>query len=91
MDFRLSAEEEELRNASRRSCARNWRRWSEFENAPDIFEGSRWKSRAKLSRDPEINRYLALMEELAKRAEAKGYGISTCPRNTAAWTSATWR
>src|SRR6185295_4074300 len=41
-----------------------------FDGAPDIFEGSRWKSRAKLSRDPEVQRYIALMEGLKKKAEA---------------------
>ena len=45
---------------------------AEFENAPDIFEGSRWKSRAKLSRDPEVQHYLELMEALEKKAEARG-------------------
>lgn len=44
----------------------------EFANAPDIFEGSRWKSRVKSSQDPEIQRYLAIMEDLEKKAEANG-------------------
>ena len=45
---------------------------SEFAYAPDIFEGSRWKSRVKSSADPEVRRYLEIMEGLEKRAEAKG-------------------
>lgn len=44
----------------------------EFTNAPDIFEGSRWKSRVKSSDDPEIKRYLGIMESLEKKAEVKG-------------------
>ena len=44
----------------------------EFVHAPDIFEGSRWKSRVKSSRDPEIRRYLKIMEALEQKAEAAG-------------------
>jgi acyl-CoA dehydrogenase len=45
---------------------------AEFANAPDIFEGSRWKSRVKNSPEPEIQRYLGIMAELERKAEAKG-------------------
>ena len=45
---------------------------AEFANAPDIFEGSRWKSRVKNNPDPEIQRYLGIMSELERKAEAKG-------------------
>jgi acyl-CoA dehydrogenase len=53
---------------------------SELENAPDIFEGSRWKSRAKLSRDPEVQRYIDLMEGLEKKAQAKGLWFFDVPK-----------
>ena len=81
MDFRLSAEEESLRKA-----VENFVRdeliplEAEFVHAPDIFEGSRWKSRVKSSPDPEIQRYFALMTELEKKAEAKGLWRLDVPR-----------
>jgi acyl-CoA dehydrogenase len=52
----------------------------QFLNAPDIFEGSRWKSRAKLSRDPEIRRYIEIMESLEKKAEASGLWYLDVPK-----------
>jgi len=73
MDFRLSPEEENLRE--------NVERFVRYEliplelelaNAPDIFEGSRWKSRVKSSEDPEIQRYVAMMEALERKAEERG-------------------
>jgi acyl-CoA dehydrogenase len=73
VDFRLSLEEESLRQKVAEFVrAELIPREAEFDNAPDIFEGSRWKSRAKLSRDPEIKRYVEIMEGLEKKAEAKG-------------------
>jgi acyl-CoA dehydrogenase len=51
-----------------------------FEGAPDIFEGSRWKSRAKLSRDPEIKRYIGIMEGLKNKAEARRLWFLDVPR-----------
>ena len=62
---------------------------SEFANAPDIFEGSRWRSRVKSSQDAEIQRYVAMMEELEKRLQSKGCGTSMCQKNMAVWKSAT--
>jgi len=73
MEFRLSPDEAELRNAVAtfvRDALIPLE--AEFEHAPDIFEGSRWKSRVKSSQDPEIKRYIAIMEELEKKAEAQG-------------------
>jgi acyl-CoA dehydrogenase len=52
----------------------------EFEHAPDIFEGSRWKSRVKSSPEPEIKRYLEIMEGLEKKAEAQGLWQLDVPR-----------
>ncbi len=73
MDFRLSVDEESLRQ-SVAEFVRDELLWlePEFVDAPDIFEGSRWKSRVKSSQDPEIQRYVALMSDLEKRSEAKG-------------------
>src|SRR6185436_194427 len=73
MEFRLSPEEEELRTAVAVFVRDELTPLeAEFEHAPDIFEGSRWKSRVKSSEDPEVKRYLAIMEDLAKKAETKG-------------------
>src|SRR5207245_6215183 len=47
---------------------------------PDIFEGSRWKSRAKLSHDPEVKRYVEMMENLEKQAEARGLWYLDVPK-----------
>jgi acyl-CoA dehydrogenase len=71
MDFRLSSTEEELRKKVEAFVHDELIPLEpEFVRAPDIFEGSRWKSRAKLSRDPEIRRYIEIMEGLEKKAEA---------------------
>ena len=73
MDFQLSPEEESLRKRVEAFVRDELIPLEpEFENAPDIFEGSRWKSRARLSRDPEINRYIEIMEALERKAEAAG-------------------
>ena len=81
MDFRLSETEEKLRQTVVAFVREELRPLEqEFEKAPDIFEGSRWKSRAKLSREPEIRRYLALMEGLEKKAEAKGLWYLDVPK-----------
>jgi acyl-CoA dehydrogenase len=73
MEFRLSPEEENLRKAVQEFVrAELIPLEPEFADAPDIFEGSRWKSRVKSSPDPEILRYVAIMESLEKKAEAKG-------------------
>lgn len=73
MEFRLSAEEEALRqNVEEFVRAELIPLEAEFGDAPDIFDGSRWKSRVKSSADPEIRRYVALMENLEKKAEAQG-------------------
>jgi acyl-CoA dehydrogenase len=81
MEFRLSAEEEKLRQV-----VEDFVRGEliplepEFEHAPDIFEGSRWKSRVKSSPEPEIKRYLEIMEGLEKKAEAQGLWQLDVPR-----------
>jgi acyl-CoA dehydrogenase len=73
MDFRLSQEEESLRSRIEAFVRDELISLEpEFENAPDIFEGSRWKTRARLSRDPEVIRYIEIMEGLEKKAEAAG-------------------
>jgi len=73
MDFNLSPEEEILRKVVEEFVRDELVPLEpEFLNAPDIFEGSRWKSRVKSSQDPEIKRYLAIMSDLQKKAEAKG-------------------
>lgn len=73
MEFRLSAEEEALRQKVEEFVrAELIPLEPEFADAPDIFDGSRWKSRVKSSTDAEIRRYLALMEELEKKAETQG-------------------
>jgi len=73
MDFNLSPEEETLRKVVEEFVRDELVPLEpEFLNAPDIFEGSRWKSRVKSSQDPEIKRYLAIMSDLQKKAEAKG-------------------
>ena len=73
MDFRLSPEEETLRKTVEDFVReRLIPLEAQFEDAPDIFEGSRWKSRARLSRDPVIMRYIQIMEDLEKQAEAQG-------------------
>jgi len=73
MDFRLSEEEESLRKRVEEFVRDELMPLEpEFANAPDIFEGSRWKSRARLSGDPEINRYIEIMEALERKAEAAG-------------------
>jgi acyl-CoA dehydrogenase len=73
MDFHLSKAEESLQKKVEAFVREELIPLeSEFEGAPDIFEGSRWKSRAKLSRDPEVHRYIEIMERLEKKAEAEG-------------------
>jgi acyl-CoA dehydrogenase len=81
MDFRLSSTEEGLRKKVDEFVRDKLVPLEpEFLHAPDIFEGSRWKSRAKLSRDPEIRRYIELMEGLEKKAEASGLWYLDVPR-----------
>jgi acyl-CoA dehydrogenase len=73
VDFRLSPEEETLRKTVEEFVREHLIPLEpQFEDAPDIFEGSRWKSRARLSHDPVIMRYIEIMEGLEKQAEAQG-------------------
>jgi alkylation response protein AidB-like acyl-CoA dehydrogenase len=73
VDFRLSPEEETLRKTVEEFVREHLIPLEpQFEDAPDIFEGSRWKTRARLSRDPVIMRYIEIMEGLEKQAEAQG-------------------
>jgi hypothetical protein len=65
MDFRLWSAEESLRKKVEEFVRDELIPLEpEFLHAPDIFEGSRWKSRAKLTRDPEIRRYIEVMDGL---------------------------
>jgi acyl-CoA dehydrogenase len=81
MDFRLSSTEESLRKKVEEFVRDELIPLEpEFLTAPDIFEGSRWKSRAKLSRDPEIRRYIEIMEGLEKKAEAAGLWYLDVPQ-----------
>jgi acyl-CoA dehydrogenase len=81
MDFRLTQEEENLRRRVE-DFVRDELIPQEpvFAGAPDIFEGTRWKSRATLSRDPEIKRYIAVMDELEKKAKAEGFWHLDVPK-----------
>jgi acyl-CoA dehydrogenase len=81
MDFRLSSAEEGLRQKVEEFVREELVPLEpEFSNAPDIFEGSRWKSRAKLSRDPEIRRYIEIMEGLENKAQAAGLWYLDVPQ-----------
>jgi alkylation response protein AidB-like acyl-CoA dehydrogenase len=81
MDFRLSPEEETLRQKVARFVQEELVPLERvFDNAPDIFEGSRWKGRAKLSNDPEVLRYVGIMEALEKKAEARGLWYLDVPK-----------
>ncbi len=81
MDFRLSPEEESLRVKVERFVREELIALEpDFERAPDIFMGSRWKSRAKLSSDPEVKRYTDLMEGLEKKAEERGLWYLDVPK-----------
>jgi len=81
MDFRLSSTEEGLRKKVEEFVRDELIPLEpEFLRAPDIFEGSRWKSRAKLSRDPEIRRYIEIMEGFEKKAEAAGLWYLDVPQ-----------
>lgn len=81
MDFRLTADEEALRQVVERFVREELIPLeAEFAGAPDIFEGSRWKSRVKTSEDPEIKRYLGLMEELEHKAAAAGLWYLDVPK-----------
>ena len=80
MDFRLSPEEEILRKTVEEFVREELIPLeAEFENAPDIFEGSRWKSRAKLSRDPVIT---PLRRNNGRSREAGGGARSLVPRRS---------
>jgi len=73
VNFQLSRDEENLRRLVEAFVREELMPLEEeFENAPDIFEGSRWKSRAVLSRDVRVKRYVEIMGELEKKAQARG-------------------
>ena len=81
MDFHLSEQEESLRKVVEGFVRDQLIPLEpEFDNAPDIFEGSRWKTRAKLSRDPEIKRYVEIIEGLEKKAETVGLWYLDVPK-----------
>ncbi len=81
MNFRLSQEEEALRREVE-GFVRGELVPIEglFDDAPDIFAGSRWKSRARLSENPEVKRHLAIMEELERKARARGLWYLDVPK-----------
>jgi acyl-CoA dehydrogenase len=81
VNFQLSPEEESLRKAVEEFVREHLIPLEpQFENAPDVFEGSRWKSRARLSRDPMILGYVKIMEDLEKKAEARGLWYLDVPK-----------
>jgi acyl-CoA dehydrogenase len=81
MDFRLAPEEDRLRQRVEEFVRDELIPLEpDFANAPDIFEGSRWKSRVKTSQDPNIVRYVEIMEGLEKKAEAKGLWYLDVPK-----------
>jgi alkylation response protein AidB-like acyl-CoA dehydrogenase len=81
MDFRLTEEEEKLRRTVQGFVRDELIPLEpEFAKAPDIFEGTRWKSRATLSRDAEIKRYIGLMEGLETKALLKGLWYLDVPK-----------
>ena len=81
MDFLLSEQEESLRKTVEAFVRDELIPLEpKFENAPDIFEGTRWKSRARLSRDPEVKRYIEIMEELEQKAQAAGLWYLDVPQ-----------
>lgn len=81
MDFILSPEEESLRKTVEDFVREELVPLEpDFEGAPDIFEGTRWKSRAKLSSNPEVKRYIKIMEGLEKKAEARGLWYLDVPK-----------
>jgi acyl-CoA dehydrogenase len=84
MEFRLAPEEERLRQGVEEFVRDELIRLEpDFVNAPDIFEGSRWKSRVKTSQDAEIRRFIEIMEGLEKKAEAKGFWHLDVPKQYA--------
>src|SRR6266498_1869127 len=81
MEFRLTPEEERLRQVVEEFVRDELIPLEpDFANGPDIFEGSRWKSRVKKSQDTEIRRYIAIMEALEKKAEEKGLWYLDVPK-----------
>lgn len=81
MEFRLSTEEEALRKIVEEFVRDQLIPLEpEFADAPDIFEGSRWKTRVQSSQDPDIRRYLRMMNELQKKAEDRGLWYLDVPK-----------
>ncbi len=80
MEFRLTPEEERLRQVVEEFVRDELIPLEpDFANGPDIFEGSRWKSRVKKSQDTEIRRYIAIMEALEKKIRGEktsAFGLS---------------
>lgn len=74
MEFSLTAEENELRQQVAAFVRDELIPLEpEFEYAPDIFEGSRWKSRVKSSADADVQRFLKIMEDFERKAEERGF------------------
>jgi acyl-CoA dehydrogenase len=74
MDFGLEAEEEKLRLEVQKFVLKELIPLEPlFDRAPEIFIGNRWKTRARLSSDSEIQRYIVIMEELEVKATERGF------------------
>jgi acyl-CoA dehydrogenase len=81
MDFSLGSEEETLRLEVQKFVSEELMPLEHlFDHAPEIFIGNRWKTRAKLSVDPEIQRYVAIMEGLERKAQDRGFWELDVPR-----------
>jgi acyl-CoA dehydrogenase len=81
MDFSLGPEEEKLRLEVQKFVLEELIPLEPlFDRAPEIFIGNRWKTRAKLSADAEIQRYVAIMEELELKATERGFWRLDVPR-----------
>ena len=81
MDFSLGLEEEKLRLEVQKFVLEELIPLEPvFDRAPEIFIGNRWKTRVKFSADPDIQRFVAIMEELERKADDRGFWHLDVPR-----------
>jgi len=81
MDFSLGLEEEKLRLEVQKFVLEELIPLEPvFDRAPEIFIGNRWKTRVKSSADPDIQRFVAIMEELELKANDRGFWHLDVPR-----------